>query len=152
MYKTIKADDLKQIGLPKSTLCKNCCFQACRSKSSEKDKCTEYCYKFTANNMTNFIVAVVEYIDHTSNKREERLMKRITPLASQNNTKKDSVYTLDHYYVGMINDTIQEIRKGKTAYLYSIKQLQDVMKYERRFVVDYDTESGAIVLTGLKKH
>lgn len=152
MYKTIKANDLINIGLPKSALCKHCCFQVCGNKVSNENPCTDYCYRFTANNMPNFINSVAEHIEHTSTIRKERLMKRVTPLVSQNTTKKDSIYTLDHYYVSMINDTIQEIRKGKTAYIYSIKQLQDVMSYERNFTINYDAESGAIVLTGLKKH
>lgn len=37
---------------------------------------------------------------------------------------------LDAYYVQLINDTLKQIRHGKTAYLFRLAQVRDVLRFE----------------------
>lgn len=37
---------------------------------------------------------------------------------------------LDAYYVQMINDTLKQIRHGRTAYLFRLVQVRDVLRFE----------------------
>lgn len=48
----------------------------------------------------------------------------------------DDTTLLDSYYAGMINDTLDEIRRGHEAYLYSLEQVKDTMKYEPKIEVN----------------
>lgn len=38
--------------------------------------------------------------------------------------------SLDSYYVRFINDALRLIRKGRTAYLFRLVQVRDVLKFE----------------------
>ena len=55
----------------------------------------------------------------------------------------DGVTSLDTYYVQMINDTLEQIRIGKVAYVYNLWQVQDVMRYEPLIDVRYIADAGA---------
>lgn len=45
----------------------------------------------------------------------------------------------------MINDTLSEIRKGKTAYLFHLSQIQEVMKFEN-IDFTYNNDDGCFVV------
>lgn len=64
---------------------------------------------------------------NTGKSHDKRLMRR--PINDRHRMTCDGD-TLDKYYVNMINDTLSEIRKGKTAYLFHLSQIQEVMKFE----------------------
>jgi hypothetical protein len=64
---------------------------------------------------------------NTGKSHDKRLIRR--PIDDRHNMTCDGD-TLDKYYVSMINDTLSEIRKGKTAYLFHLSQIQEVMKFE----------------------
>ena len=64
---------------------------------------------------------------NTGKSHDKKLIRRPTDNRYKMTCDGD---TLDKYYVGMINDTLSEIRKGKTAYLFHLSQIQEVMKFE----------------------
>lgn len=45
--------------------------------------------------------------------------------------------TLYEYYVQLINDTLDEIRKGFTAYIFNFEQVEDVFRYEPNAKIVY---------------
>lgn len=79
---------------------------------------------------------------NTGKSHDKRLMRR--PINDRHRMTCDGD-TLDKYYVNMINDTLSEIRKGKTAYLFHLSQIQEVMKFED---VDftYNSNDGCFVV------
>lgn len=45
--------------------------------------------------------------------------------------------TLYEYYVQLINDTLDLIRKGLTAYIFNFEQVADVFRYEPQAKITY---------------
>lgn len=78
----------------------------------------------------------------TDKSKDKRLIRR--PTDNRNKMTCDGD-TLDKYYVGMINDTLSEIRKGKTAYLFHLSQIQEVMKFED-IDFTYNSDYGCFVV------
>lgn len=56
--------------------------------------------------------------------------------------------TLDKYYVDMINDTLSEIRKKRTAYIFNLKQVAEILRFEplAKFRYLKDSDSFAVTL------
>ena len=55
--------------------------------------------------------------------------------------------TLDHYYVEMINDTLDEIRAGEVAYIFNARQIADILCFEPRAEFTYEDEAIAVRLS-----
>lgn len=56
--------------------------------------------------------------------------------------------TLYEYYVGMIQDTVRQIkRRGGKAYLFSVEQIADVIKYERDAKFEYLPDADCFEVT-----
>ena len=55
--------------------------------------------------------------------------------------------TLDHYYVEMINDTLDEIRAGETAYIFNARQIADILCFEPNASFTYEDECIAVRLS-----
>lgn len=53
--------------------------------------------------------------------------------------------TLDHYYVELINDTLDAIRSGETAYIFNARQIADVKSFEPK--AKFEFEDGAIAVS-----
>lgn len=47
------------------------------------------------------------------------------------------VFTLDWFYVQLINDSLSELRKGHVAYVFSLHHIIDILRFERNIVVTY---------------
>lgn len=69
------------------------------------------------------------------------------PKVIGSNTKlcSDKIYSLYQYYASMINDSLNQIRHNKTAYLYSEEQIKDILKYEPNINITY--EDGAFCIS-----
>jgi hypothetical protein len=76
------------------------------------------------NKAIDWIISRIKHNTPTSNKRK---LTRSTLSENKGIRYED---TLDTYYVGLINDTLDEIRKGRSAYLFTFEQVQDVIKFE----------------------
>lgn len=72
----------------------------------------------------DWIISRIKHNTPTSNKRK---LTRSTLSENKGIRYED---TLDTYYVGLINDTLDEIRDGHSAYLFTFEQVQDVIKFE----------------------
>lgn len=64
--------------------------------------------------------------------RKEKYLKCVptTNYSRYGITTKET--SLGEYYTELINDTLREIRKGRTAYLFRLVQVRDVLLYEPR--------------------
>lgn len=51
-------------------------------------------------------------------------------LKSRGVVYRDADSSLDEYYVSMINDTLKCIRSGETAYLFSLEQVVEILRFE----------------------
>lgn len=78
--------------------------------------------------MSEVIDRVATDLHINTDKSSDKRLKRV--LTGDRHKMTCDGDTLDKYYVGMINDTLSEIRKGKTAYLFHLSQIQEVMKFE----------------------
>jgi hypothetical protein len=97
------------------------------------DKCPSesgnICEHFTYLDENTFEEKVLPYIrEHVHSRVEKRLTRK--SLRSRMVSYDDSTTPLDDYYVGMINDTLSEIRRGRTAYLYSLEQVWELLSFE----------------------
>lgn len=56
--------------------------------------------------------------------------------------------TLYEYYIGLIRDTLIQIRKANgSAYIFSVEQIADVLKYEKQANFEYLPESDCFRVT-----
>lgn len=53
--------------------------------------------------------------------------------------------TQDYYYVGLINDTLREIRKGRTGYIFNARQIADVLSFEPN--AEFSFEDSSLVIS-----
>ena len=54
--------------------------------------------------------------------------------------------TQDYYYVGLINDTLREIRKGRTGYIFNARQIADVLSFEPKAEFSFENDAVAVRL------
>lgn len=71
--------------------------------------------------------------------------KKLTRHADKTAGGTGSDTTLDHYYREMINDTLDAIRSGETAYIYNARQIADVKSFEPS--AEFKFEDGAIAVS-----
>ena len=70
--------------------------------------------------------------------------KKLSRNADSTNGGTASDTTFDHYYVDMVNDTLDEIRAGRTAYIFNQRQIADVLCFEPKATFKY--RDGAIAV------
>lgn len=64
--------------------------------------------------------------------RKEKYLKRVPSVNYSRYGVTTKEKSLGEYYTELINDTLRQIRKGKTAYLFRLVQVRDVLLYEPR--------------------
>ena len=114
--------------------CSTCGFTNCSSRGLPYC-CTNY---FPSNTETLINRVCIDLSTITVKTSEKRLKRR--PVGDKNKMTCDGD-TLDKYYVGMINDTLSQIRKGKIAYLFHLSQVKEIMRFED-IEVTYNVDGG----------
>lgn len=103
--------------------CSTCGFSNCSSRGLPY-----CCTNYFPENMSEVMSSISFNLRvNTGKSHDKRLIRRLIDDRHKMTCDGD---TLDKYYVNMINDTLSEIRKGKTAYLFHLSQIQEVMKFE----------------------
>ena len=118
------------------------CTQCCRHCPRR----TTACMDFYPANSRIFLDYVISYLRENTPRSQDKIMKRKVGFDlqfSRYGFVDDGVTSLDTYYVQMINDTLEQIRTGKVGYVYSLWQVQDVMRYEPLIDVRYIADAGA---------
>ena len=114
--------EMKSVGIPCS--CVHCEIVNCKNRHKY-----QLCDSFFPSDIKRFMLFIADYLKlHTEKSKDKHLIRR--PLKD---TRSGLVYddnNLDKYYVGLINDTLSQIRSGGTAYLFHLSQIADIMKYE----------------------
>jgi hypothetical protein len=90
---------------------------------SEENICNQFAYLQEEDFENKVLPALRERIRPS----EDRKLKRHSVRSNDVSYDGDS---LDSYYVGMINDTLSEIRDGHTAYIFNLEQVCDVLRFE----------------------
>ena len=103
--------------------CSTCGFSNCSSRGLPY-----CCTNYFPENINKVMNRVATDLHINTDKSSDKRLKRFS-IGDRHKMTCDGD-TLDKYYVGMINDTLSEIRKGKTAYLFHLSQIQEVMKFE----------------------
>lgn len=103
--------------------CSTCGFRNCSNRGLPY-----CCTNYFPENMSEVIDRVAVDLHINTDKSSDKRLKRVSTGDRHKMTCDGD--TLDKYYVGMINDTLSEIRKGKIAYLFHLSQIQEVMKFE----------------------
>lgn len=55
-------------------------------------------------------------------------------------TYNDNITPLHKYYVSFINDVLNNIRLGKTDYVFNLEQVKDILRYEPDIEVTYQDD------------
>lgn len=119
--------DLIHHNIPYS--CDQCCFKlSCQKKIP--------CSKFYPDNMDKFMESTITYLKENTPSSKDTILKRHVVISLSSYGAKSDTTTLDGYYVSMINDTLSQIRKGKTAYLFNIAQIKEILKFERNIQIE----------------
>lgn len=103
--------------------CSTCGFSNCSSRGLPY-----CCTNYFPENMDEVMDRVAADLHINTEKSSDKRLKRISTGDRHKMTCDGD--TLDKYYVGMINDTLSEIRKGKVAYLFHLSQVQEIMRFE----------------------
>lgn len=105
-----------------------------------KHSCNQFgyrCVKFYPENMDIFLDNAIAYLETNTSLSKDKRMKRRVGRNKDVGLSSDAVTPLDDYYVGLINDSVSQVRKGKTAYVFSIDQIRDVLRFEKGIHVRY---------------
>lgn len=103
--------------------CSTCGFSNCSSRGLPY-----CCTNYFSENMDEVMDRVAADLHINTEKSSDKRLKRVSTGDRHKMTCDGD--TLDKYYVGMINDTLSEIRKGKVAYLFHLSQVQEIMRFE----------------------
>lgn len=118
--------DLIHHNIPYS--CEQCCFKlSCQKKIP--------CSIFYPDNMDKFLEGAVTYLKESIPLSKDAILKRHATVSLSSYGAKSDTTTLDGYYVRMINDTLSQIRKGKTAYIFNINQIKEILRFERNIQI-----------------
>jgi hypothetical protein len=103
--------------------CKDCYWNS-RCKKYGTDK---VCEDFDPLDTDTYCANIESYLkEHVSPTSEKRMSLR----ASEHKELGVRCETsLNEYYCSMINDTVHELKEGHTAYVFSIEQIADVMRF-----------------------
>lgn len=104
------------------------------------------CRRFIPSNMDTFLNDTITYFNENVPKSKDKKLSRV---CSYNGATNDKVTTLDKYYVDLINDSVQELRNRRTAYIFNIHQLYDIVQFYGDFIAKYQGD-GIIGLIGKK--
>ena len=112
-------ENTKREGL---NICLNCMWQGqCR--------CDGECEHFDPSNEEMFENIILPQIKDEIVPRKERKLSR--KIHKNRYVVYDDDYTpLDSYYVGMINDVLQQIRHGDVAYVFTLDQVKEILSFE----------------------
>lgn len=92
------------------------------------------CMKFVPDNMDNFLNDTITYCNINVPKSKEKRLRRV---CTYNRCSNDNVTTLDEYYVSFINDSIKELRKGKTVYVFQLRQMWEILRFVDNLTATY---------------
>jgi len=87
--------------------------------------------------MDIFLDSAITYLEANTSLSKDKRMKRHVGRSKSVGLSSDNMTTLDDYYVGLINDSVFQIRKGKTAYVFSMGQIRDILRFEHGIRVRY---------------
>lgn len=120
--------------------CRNCYwnYQCCEDNA---------CEDFTLLDEETFESIILPDIRDRIKPRPERKLSR-NYYRNRGVVYEDGCDTLDAYYVKMINDTLDEIRHGRLAYIFTLEQVEEVLSFEP--LADVMLEDG-IYYISLKK-
>lgn len=125
------ATELKHIGI--STNCNECALKRCAYGAM-------WCEKFQPVEPNKLLSDVVWKLQNTTDKSKSTRLTRHITTDTRSGITYDNKETLDNYYVSMINDTLSLIRAGKTAYIFHLYQVKDLIKFED-IMLRYNTEA-----------
>ena len=84
------------------------------------------CRNFIPDNMDRFLNDTILYFKLNYPKSKTNRLKRICTYQGAYN---DNVTTLDSYYVNFINDSISQLRKGKTVYVFKLSHVWEILQF-----------------------
>lgn len=58
----------------------------------------------------------------------------------------DDIWSLDRYYLQLINDVLHNVRTGQPAWVFNTAQLKDVLRFEPYIDFEYDDEDEVIYI------
>ncbi len=110
------------------------------------NKCKRYftCIEFLPGDMWGFMENMVDTLKETVVPSKEKKLRR-RPVKSKI-PYDDKLPPVDYYFVLFINNTLSEIRNGHTAYIFSLEQLREIMRFEPDVRVAYNPEAESYVL------
>ena len=118
----------------------------CRQCGKQCPRSMQTCVDFYPADSRKFLDYVITYLKCNTPRSKDEIMKRYFGADIQFKRYgfyDDGITSLDSYYVRMINDTLEQVRKGKTGYVYSIWQVQDILRYEPQVRIRYIEDAGA---------
>jgi len=107
--------------------CENCQYGGGQCAAMDK---LSRCKSYDPVNEELYVDELMEYLRGHIDPSIHKKLNRTISKSSSDITYDDGSGTLDHYYVGMINDALKEIRHGLTAYVFSESQIAELVRFE----------------------
>lgn len=110
--------------------CKMCMWEEQCAKDSEWNcGMATKCSYFDLVDDTQFEAVILPYLrEITPRSNEKKLTRRA--VRSRDVCYEDGKYSLDEYYVSMINDSLSEIRHGRMVYVFNLNQVMEILRFE----------------------
>ena len=103
-----------------------------------RNNCNEHklCGSYYPVNEDKYCDSIMDYIHNKVSTTNEKYLTRHPVLNSDLGLVHDDIYTLDQYYVDMINDNLRLVRNGDVAYCYKIEQIADMYRHQPNIKIE----------------
>lgn len=124
--------EIQRYGIPHC--CGECIHrEACQS--GYKDIYDPRCGNFIPDNIDAFLNRMINYMSMNIPKTSNKYLKRINV---KQRVSSDNITPLDSYYVDFINDSIKLLREGKTAYVFKLYHIKDIIPFVPDLTAKYN--------------
>lgn len=126
--------------------CDDCFFNDNVCREEVDGQGCEYFDLAVDKNINNKIEMIRTYIKSLGNHLVGKRLTRKYQNYGHMGVTYDGDISLDHYYLGLINDCLYSIRHKQTAWVFNLDQLAEIFRFEPNVEVTYDEDDGVFYL------
>lgn len=115
-----------------------CSCAQCKRKETCQSKTNGICPQANITNKQSLLDEALAMIKENATQSQNTKMNYISKGSKY--TYNDNVTPLHKYYVSFINDVLNNIRLGKTDYVFNLEQVKDIIRYEPDIEVTYQDD------------
>ena len=138
-------EDIKDCNLPMCLYCRN--YQSTNCRKIQKTSYFEQC-NFDPENIHNYISIMVQTLKlQNVVSKNKKYKSPVSSVKINGSMDHESQY---YYFSQLVCDSIQELRKGRNCYVFTLRQIKEILKYCPNIDVLYLKDSNSFILKNSK--